>query len=176
VALWVMALMTSRGWTVERSTLRDSKQIRFLAVVYPAICLLQYTVGGFIRHLGTLLHEHLYGAVGVLVTGVWVLVVSARSGNKTLKQRGRYLGLAMLTQILIGVFVWRTKYGFPPLNMMAVQHSMMQVITRSAHTIVGMTVVVTGVLWAIQAMRITSKETGDSPDLDSVDQSLVVPV
>lgn len=153
VALWVTALMTSRGWKIEGSSPSNPKLVQILAVVYPVVCLLQYTMGGFIRHLGTLLHEHVYGAVLVFVCGVCVVVASKRSGNPTLQRRGRYVGISMLLQVLLGVLVWRTKYGFPTLNMMAVQGSMMQVITRTVHTVVGMAVVTTAVLWAIQAVR-----------------------
>jgi cytochrome c oxidase assembly protein subunit 15 len=162
VALWVTALMTSRGWEIEPSSPTKSRSIQILAVVYPAICLLQYTMGGFIRHLGTLLHEHVYGAVFVFVTGVWVVLASYRSGNPTLKRRSRFVGVVMLLQVLIGVLVWRTKYGFPSLNMIAVQHSMMQVIARTVHTVMGMAVVTTAVLWAIQAIRVTRKMNRDS--------------
>jgi cytochrome c oxidase assembly protein subunit 15 len=123
-------------------------------------------MGGFIRHLGTLLHEHVFGAIVVFFGAVFVLVASNRSKSSTLKRRGRFVGIAMLLQVLIGVLVWRTKYGFPSLDMLAVQHSMMQVITRTVHTIVGMAVVSTAVLWAIQVFRVTREIPTSSAESD----------
>jgi putative Mn2+ efflux pump MntP len=162
--LWITALMTSRGWELNSAHSTSSRSLNILAIVYPAICFIQYTIGGFIRHLGTLLHEHVFGAILVFIFGVWVVVASFRSGNRTIKRRAVFVGLSMVLQVLIGVLVWRTKYGFPSLNMMAVQHSMMQIIARSIRTIVGMVVVTTAVLWSIQTIRIARMSKRSQPD------------
>ena len=164
VALWMTALMTHRGWltAVPSTEAVGAKLMKLLAVIYPAVCLLQYVLGGFIRHLGMLVHEHLGGAVLVIIGATLVVVLSLRCSNESVRRAGIGVGIAVLVQVIVGLAVWCTKFGFPPLGLVAVQHSMLQVVSRSLHTIAGMIVVLTGVVWGIAAWRTVRQVSSES--------------
>ena len=155
VALWLTALMTSQRWTeVARTSGRhESRVMLVLAIVYPLVCLMQYVFGGFIRHLGLLVYEHLGGAIVVSVGAILIVAVSLRSRTSAVRRAGFGVGASVMVQVAIGLAVWCTKYGFPPLGLVAVQHSMLQVVSRSFHTVAGMTVVLSGVVWGIAIFR-----------------------
>ena len=61
--------------------------------------------------------------------------------------------MAVLGQISLGLGVWLTKFGFAPAGLVAVQHSLPQVVARSLHTVVGMVVVATAVSWSVTVLR-----------------------
>jgi len=155
VGLWMVASMTSRGWKLSTESGSGSGGLAAgLAVVYPAVCLVQYVLGGFIRHLGGMLHAHVAGAGLVLFGAVVVVLASLKIKSKAVRSRSWLVGAAVAIQIGIGLFTWVTKYGFPPVGWVAVQHSLSQVISRTTHTVAGMVVVATACSWAVTVIRI----------------------
>lgn len=157
VALWLVASMTSPGWSLSSVSAvepRVSGLTAGLAVAFPAVCIVQYVMGGFIRHLGAMLHSHLGGACLVLLGATLVVMTGLRSESRNVRVRSWFVGLAVVTQIGIGLFTWVAKFGFPPAGWVAVQHSLPQIISRSMHTVVGMVVVATACSWAITVIRL----------------------
>lgn len=152
VALWMVASMTGRNWQNGESR-QVSRTAATLAVVFPILCLSQYVLGGFIRHLGQMLHAHVLGAILVLVLTIIAFVVSTRSQVSELRRKSWMISAAVLVQIVIGVLVWATKFGFPPLGILAYQHSLPQVASRTLHTVSGMLVVATVVSWSVSVLR-----------------------
>lgn len=164
VSLWMVSLATGRGWSQSRTGSSHSKWMIGLAWCYPGLVLIQYIFGGVIRHLGSMLHAHLTGAVIVVLAGACVIVSSSRSPVDKIRQRGTLVGISVGVQILIGLGVWLTKFGFAPAGLVAVQHSLPQVVARSSHTVVGMVVVATAVAWSVTVLRsepLTGKAAGD---------------
>ena len=153
VSLWMVCSATSRRWSQVGRGSVSSKFVWFLAWAYPAIVLIQYVFGGVIRHLGSMLHAHLAGAGLVFVFASCVVISSFRGEFRDVRPRAVLVGLAVAAQILLGLGVWVTKFGFAPSGLVAVQHSMPQVVARTSHTVVGMLVVATAVSWGVTVLR-----------------------
>jgi len=153
VSLWMVSSATSRHWNHIDKDFVNSKFVWVLAWAYPVVVLTQYVFGGVIRHLGSMLHAHLAGAALVFLFGCCVVISSFRMKFPKVRSRAVLVGVAVFGQILLGLAVWVTKFGFAPSGLVAVQHSMPQVVARSLHTVVGMVVVATAVSWAVTVLK-----------------------
>ena len=153
VSLWMVSSATSRNWTQVDQNSIDSRFVWCLAWAYPVVVLTQYVFGGVIRHLGSMLHAHLVGAALVFLFGCCVVISSFRMKFRKARSRAVLVGLAVFGQVLLGLGVWVTKFGFAPSGLVAVQHSMPQVVARTLHTVVGMVVVATAVSWAVSVLK-----------------------
>ena len=87
------------------------------------------------------------------VVSILVFYVSLVSHSSAMRTAGCWVLLSVLTQVLVGLLVWGTKYGFAPTGIVAVQHSPLQIAMRSLHTITGMCVVATAVFWSVEVLR-----------------------
>lgn len=159
VSLWMVSSATSRNWKHVDKDFVDSRFVSGLAWAYPAVVLTQYVLGGVIRHVGSMLHAHLVGAALVFLFGSCVVISSFRMKFRSVRSRAVLVGLAVFGQVLLGLGVWITKFGFAPSGLVAVQHSMPQVVARSLHTVVGMVVVATAVSWAVTVLK-SDRSTG----------------
>ncbi|MCA9049979.1 MAG: COX15/CtaA family protein [Planctomycetaceae bacterium] len=122
-------------------------------VLLPVIVFGQYILGGCVRHLGTMLHEHLAGAAIVsLITGA-VLVSVLRSPCSGLRGAGRRVLAALLFQVSLGLGAWVTKLGFPPMGWVAVMNSPQQNIICSFHTVGGMLLLATSSALCLELCR-----------------------
>ncbi len=164
VSLWLVAAMTSPRWqkTANDETKQSNKTLLTLAAIYPTVCLVQYVLGGFIRHLGLMVHEHVAGAILVILGAVCVVWLSATSSNQRVRRCSAAVAIACLLQIVVGLAVWVSKFGFPSMGLVAVQHSMLQVVARTAHTVVGMGVVSTAIYWSVSVVRCSRIAPSDS--------------
>lgn len=153
VGLWMLSSMTSKRWSESKPGYVESKVLVGLAFVYPAIVLGQYIFGGVIRHLGSMLHAHLIGAGLVVLSAVAVIVASLRTRQPDVRRRSLFVGAAVIGQIVLGLAVWVTKFGYAPAGLVAVQHSMPQIVARTSHTVIGMIVAATAVSWAVTVLR-----------------------
>jgi len=153
VSLWMVSSATSRHWNQSEKDFVNSKFVWCLAWAYPIVVLTQYVFGGVIRHLGSMLHAHLAGAALVFLFGCCVVISSFRMNFPKVRSRAALVGLAVFGQVLLGLGVWVTKFGFAPAGLVAVQHSMLQVVARSLHTVIGMVVVATAVSWAVTVLK-----------------------
>lgn len=109
-----------------------------LGIVFPFVVLSQYVLGGFFRHLGQMLHEHIAGAILVSLLGLTALVCFWRSHSLSLRSRSRWLASALLIQVCLGLGSWVTKMGLPAFGWVATVNSPAQNITCSLHTVGGM--------------------------------------
>lgn len=153
VSLWMVSSVTSRNWSIVSHGSVQSRAALVLAWTYPLVVLAQYVIGGVIRHLGSMVHAHLVGAGLVFLVAIGVVVASFRGSSSEVGTRGVLVGLAVVGQIMLGLMVWVTKFGFPPIGLVAVQHSLAQVVARTLHTVIGMVVVATAVSWAVAVLR-----------------------
>lgn len=164
LVLSLMALtaqMTSRRWfEIEKQPLPEySPQwsvIKFFSVALPAVIMVQYFMGGLLRHLGTALFEHMGGAVAVLIVAISGIVLAHRSQVGWIKRSAWLLLLIVLVQISLGAGTFVTKFGFKSTGYVAVQYSIEQVTFRTVHTVVGILLLMTSVIHAARVSRVTS--------------------
>ncbi|QDT66147.1 COX15/CtaA family protein [Calycomorphotria hydatis] len=150
-AFVVVAMVTSKSWINFRSPTPDDRPRGLLPMVtaLPFLILLQYSLGGVVRHLGSALFEHVGVAVIVLVFTMVTAAGALWSGERYLRGPAVMLLLIVAAQFGLGVAAWIVKYGFPPNGYVAVYGSPAQVLFRSGHTVVGMALLATSVcLWA----------------------------
>jgi cytochrome c oxidase assembly protein subunit 15 len=155
----LFALVTSRRWAEvgggsQDKTAEISTGLVRLAVLTPLAMLAQSVVGGFIRHFGSALHEHLGGAI--FVTGLCVATVVACWRTKQSWLRSAAIGLlaVLLVQLSLGAGAWVTRFGFPPAGYVAVQQAPEQIVIRSLHTVVAMFALLASVQLAARVLRL----------------------
>ena len=164
---FLFAILVRSGGTSAEGTDRQFTPLTFAAgVLLPLAVLGQYVLGGFFRHLGRMLHEHVAGAVIVSLLAVTVLTVLLRSDLPTFRRRGRWLGSALLIQIGLGMGSWVTKLGFPAFGWVATVNSLAQNIVCSLHTVGGMFLLATAAAAAMElVLRATSGQIEGVADL-----------
>ncbi len=146
VLLWEVARRTSvRSSSAEVSEDTATPPLA-VAFLWPVLCMIQYIAGACLRHLGLLMPEHLGGAIVITLGGVGVLLLSRRAAPSI--RRCSYWVIGMIgMQVLVGVAVWLLKFGFAPMGLVAQQHSLPQIVSRSMHTVGGMCVIAAAVAW-----------------------------
>lgn len=153
VSLWLVVLMQLDIWRKLEPVESSPALLPGLAVVFPAVALLQYVIGGAVRHFGRAIDIHLVGAGIVVLFSIFVAVASKNSDSRLIRRLAWIAVAAMLLQVTIGIFTWVTKYGLPELGLVAVQHSAGQVVARTLHTVVGMVFVSSAVNWSLVVLR-----------------------
>ena len=136
----VFRMMCSARWTAWRQQPDDRVTPIFasLIAITPLIVFGQYTLGGALRHLHTMLDEHLVGAVIVSVRGAVTAFALLRSQNGLLRQSGLMVVFALLLQLMLGAGSYLTKFGLPQIGYVAVSGSLSQTVVCSMHTVFGM--------------------------------------
>jgi cytochrome c oxidase assembly protein subunit 15 len=133
------ATVLSRRWLTapEDYTGTRLNAVRPAAITVMALLWLQYFLGGHVRHHGTGLHEHLgLGVLAFLAVAVNTLIAQ-RSGVAWLRRSAWVLQGIVLAQVALGLSAWVFKWGFAPTGYVAVQDSIEQVASRTAHMVVG---------------------------------------
>jgi heme a synthase len=128
-----------------------------MAVLLPFVVLSQYILGGFFRHLGQMLHEHVVGAIIVSLVVCIVAPVLMLSDLSSLRTRGKWLSAALLIQVGLGLGSWVTKLGFPAFGWVATMNSTSQNITCSMHTVGGMFLLASATAAAVELCLCTSE-------------------
>lgn len=166
-----MALVLSRSWIdpPRRQAGFVPLSVRVLTVATPIVILVQYSLGGMVRHLGRALYEHVGMAMVVLLVVTATVIAAHRTKCGWLRRPAYLMGLVALAQVLLGGGAWLTKYGFAPLGYVAVQRTLMQTIVRTSHTVVGMLLLMTSVILLVRVLRIAST-------LRTVPRSIEVPI
>lgn len=174
----VLTLVTSRRWIeadrrpFPKTASRPSVVLKGLAAATPLVIYGQFILGGRLRHLHDMLHEHVAGAV---VTAIVVLTTAAVALlGRTRWLRGPAIGLLflLLGQIALGLGAWVTRFGFPPLGYVAVQGTPAQLFVRSGHTVVGMLLLATSVVLALRLARLLRLQTSEATESASVPMRL----
>lgn len=160
-----LALFTSRRWfEVERPPHNhEARRLKPLAVVTPLVIFGQYMLGGLLRHLGTALYEHIALAFVALLFILATVVGAHRSRIAWLRRAAYLMGLVAVLQIGLGVGSFVTKYGLQSVGYVAVQHSLPQVLLRTSHTVVGMVLLMTAVIYALRVFRVDAVAQANAP-------------
>lgn len=151
-----VALFTSRRWIEAAQSKCDQKvnHLKPLALIVPLVVLVQYLLGGMIRHLGIGLHEHLGMAFVVLGLAIYAYVQTRRSSTPWIITSGNWLVLAVIMQFALGLSTWVMKFGFATIGYVAIADSWQQVFIRTTHTVFGMLVMLAAVLHTLRVFRI----------------------
>lgn len=127
-----------------------------LIVMLPLVIVVQYTLGGLLRHKHTAMDEHLIFAFVVFLFAVIAVVALLRSGVPWLKSSAwQILGLIGL-QLALGAGAWITRFGFTPTGYVATARSLEQTWMRTSHTIVGMLLFAASVIAVGRAARVAA--------------------
>jgi heme a synthase len=160
-----MALVLSRSWNqpprIPSGT--ASAGLKVLTLATPLVILLQYSLGGLVRHLGRALYEHVGIAVLVLVVVAATVVAAHRTKCGWLRRPAWLMGLVALVQFLLGGGAWLTKYGFAPFGYVAIQRSTLQTVVRTSHTVVGMLLLMSSVILLARVLRLTASARAARP-------------
>ena len=151
-----VALVTGRRWqTVAGTTPRSpSTTLRILAWSLPVLVLIQGSLGGWIRHLGGGLLEHVGFALLVTLVAVAVVVVALRHGAGWLKSNAWLVSGILTAQLALGAGAWITRFGWPSANYVAAQGAPTQVIVRTSHAVTGHLLFLATVTLAVRVLRI----------------------
>lgn len=129
---------------------RTSASLFYVALVLPVLIVGQYFLGGMFRHLGTMLHEHVVGAIVVFLASVFVILGLWRSDSIRLRNRSKWLAAALALQISLGLGAWATKLGIPYIGYVASVNSLLQSVICSLHTVGGMFLLATSATAAVE--------------------------
>jgi cytochrome c oxidase assembly protein subunit 15 len=153
------AVGTSRHWTKLAAVhKRPSGGLSFLAAMTALCVLVQYVAGGFVRHFGLAIPEHLGGALIVAVLGLTAAMLTVQAGIRELRPFGWGLFVAVMLQIVLGFGAWAGKFGLAAVGIIAVERGVFQVTLRTLHTAGGMTlllaaVLLTAAVWKLRSTR-----------------------
>ena len=150
-----VALVTSPGWQAVSGQQPTTPSTRFktLAWSLPAVLLVQSALGGWIRHLGGGLFEHVGFALAVLVLAACVVVLAVRHGSRWLKTNAWLLAAVLVLQLCLGAAAWVTRFGWPATNYVAVQGAPLQVVMRTTHAVTGQLLFLASVTLAVRTLR-----------------------
>jgi cytochrome c oxidase assembly protein subunit 15 len=132
-----MAVVTSRTWR-DPPLVGDSARLSRLGILSIAttLCVLgQYVLGGFLRHKGMLLFEHLGFAFVAALMIIWLAMSVAASGIGWLRGPAAILAVLTILQLALGAGTWVTKFGFG--GEVAVRGSTPAVVLSSVHVLTG---------------------------------------
>lgn len=155
----VTATVASRHWSdgqqIEKANSFLGAKIATTTLYF--YLLMQYTLGGMIRHPVTSgrapIHEHLgFGILSLLVVGVVAYCVFRTKVNWLRSGMALVLGLIVF-QVLLGLGTYAMKFGVPSLGIVAVAESAGQVISRTTHMIVGVLLVGATAVLTIRTYR-----------------------
>ena len=151
-----VALVTSQNWkgVTGQHPPAPSPQLKTLAWTLPAVLLVQSALGGWIRHLGGGLLEHVGFALVVLLLAACVIVLALRHGARWLKQNAWILAGVLLLQLGLGAAAWVTRFGWPDENYVAVQGAPLQIAMRTTHAVTGQLLLLASVTLAIRVLRL----------------------
>ena len=128
-----------------------------IGVLLPVCVLCQYILGSFFRHLGRMLYEHVAGAIIVTLLTCCIVPLLGRSELSSIRCRAKWLVVALVVQVGLGMGAWVTKLGFPAFGWVAHVNSTSQNITCSAHTVGGMFLLASSTAAAVELV-LSAKE------------------
>jgi cytochrome c oxidase assembly protein subunit 15 len=151
-----VALFLSRSWDQPPALESGARlgAMKFFAVLTPVVLIFQYSLGGFVRHLGIAIYEHAGTAFLALISIVATAIVAQRTHCAWLRRPAWLLGIAVLVQILLGTTGWVSKFGFAPWGYVAIERSPIQVALLTSHTVVGMLLVMLSTNLLLRVARI----------------------
>jgi cytochrome c oxidase assembly protein subunit 15 len=163
-----VALVLSRSWIEppRAPAGAPTATLKVLAGVTPLVIVLQYSLGGRVRHLGTALYEHFGMAFVVLLCVTATVIAAYRTRCGWLRRPAYLMGGVALCQLVLGGAAWVTKFGLPSYGYVAVQRSLPQIAIRTSHTVVGMLLLMTSVILLLRVLRVASTRRVAPPPIE----------
>ncbi|NNJ26191.1 COX15/CtaA family protein [Alienimonas chondri] len=157
-AMFACVLVTSRAWADSPRGLRSSgvTTTTWLTGATLAALLLQYALGGVVRHFGGALFEHLGGAVLVGLLAAAAGGAALATGERFLRWNAAAVLGVLGGQIVLGMLAWATRFGVAAVGTVAVQHSPLQIVSRGGHTVFAMLLLSALVCQFLRARRLAS--------------------
>lgn len=148
-------VLTGRRWAGLQSESDRRLSLVSLAVVcvLPLAVFAQYLLGSSFRHLHTLLHEHIAGAVLVFGLGCWAAAALWRTDSGSLRRCGALVAASLLLQIGLGLGAYVTRLGLPAWGIVATEGSWPQTLICSLHTVGAMLLLGSAVCGAATVLR-----------------------
>jgi cytochrome c oxidase assembly protein subunit 15 len=173
VALMALAAaVTSSRWSrLEAVQARPSTGLWVISAVLPLFVLLQYVAGGFVRHFGLAIPEHLGGALIIAVLALATAMLAVQNGIRELRPFAWGVFAAVTLQIVLGFGAWAGKFGLAALGIVAVERGVLQVTLRTMHTAGGMTLLLAAVLLAAaiwKLRRATARDLASAIERDDI--------
>lgn len=128
-------------------------RLRLFSVVTSGAIVLQYVLGGLVRHQGMMLHQHLGFAFVVALLVIVLASGALASGVAWIRMPAVALLLLTFVQMLLGAGAWITKYGFGD-GYTVVNGAPLQVWMRTGHVLTGMLTLMTSVVLALRLFRL----------------------
>lgn len=164
----VLTLVTSKGWftvagvsdpgtgLAEAGERSGYSRLSPFVLSLPVVLLVQFVLGGLVRHQGQALHEHLGMGIIASLLVITAVALVIRSQITWLTRPAWGLLAFVVMQVSLGIGAWITKFGLASIGYVAVHESSPQVLFRSAHTVVGMLLLMTSVVLAVRFLRFRS--------------------
>ena len=164
-AMFACVLVTGRAWaTAPRG--RDTAPARTaggLTAAALVALVLQYVLGGAVRHFGGALWEHLGGAVLVGLTAAAAGGAALATGERFLRWNAAAVLGVLGGQLVLGMLAWATRFGVAALGSVAVQHSPLQIVSRGGHTVFAMLLLSALVCQFLRVRRLASGRVAVRP-------------
>jgi len=158
------AVVTSGRWSrLAEVQARPATSLWFTAAALPVVVLLQYVAGGFVRHFGLAIPEHLGGALVVGILSLVTAMLAVQGENRELRPFAWGVFVAVMLQIVLGFGAWAGKFGLAALGIVAVERGVLQVTLRTMHTAGGMTLLLSAVLLAAAIWKLR-RSTAETPE------------
>lgn len=127
-----------------------------LAVLTLVLLLVQFLLGGLLRHLGTGLAwlVHPWFALAVLAAAIGQAIMARRTQAPTVKRSGMWVVVLVVAQAGLGLATWGLKYGFPDWGVVAVQQAPLQIVVRSLHTVLAMLTLMASAVMVVRVWRL----------------------
>lgn len=162
-AAWVVSFMavfacwTSKHWKAPElgpTSDRVAGSLPYIAML-PLTIVIQYTLGGLLRHKHTAMQEHLVFAFVVIFFAILAAIMLLRTRVPWLQRSGKQVGSLVLFQGLLGAGAWVTRFGFPSTGYVATARSLPQIWFRTSHTIIGMLLFAVSAVAVAKAIRVS---------------------
>lgn len=123
---------------------------------FPILVLLQYALGGALRHLHLLKTEHALGAVAVLLTGGYIAARLVTVSHPLLRTCGLLVASFLAVQFTLGLGAMMARFGLADIGYVAVTGSLEQAVVCSLHTVAGMFLFASSCVTSLSVIRLHS--------------------
>ncbi|MBL4884669.1 MAG: COX15/CtaA family protein [Planctomycetaceae bacterium] len=163
----VTATVSSTSWTQWQpsETDRPAKLAKITSLLFLLFLLLQYSIGGLIRHpmpgMNAPVNSHLGFGILALLTVHVVLVFVVKTKTKWLRSAMRTMIILTSVQIVLGFVTYATKFGMG--SMVVVEGSTGQIFSRTTHMVVGVLLIASATVLTVRCFRVEHIRKSNQP-------------
>jgi len=156
----ITATVSSQTWRSWQAVETDRPAVaaRNASLIFLIFLLIQYTLGGLIRHpidgMKAPVSEHMGFGILALIAVHVVLVFVVKSKVRWLRSAMRSVIILTAIQVALGFVTYATKFGMG--SMTVVEGSTGQVLSRTVHMVVGILLVASTSVLTVRGFRVNS--------------------